>query len=132
MGTRSNTIVIDDGKPLVNMYRQFDGYPAGHGAELAGFLSGILVVNGLGLRGRRVVANGGGCLAAQMVAHFKTEPGGIYLAELEQQDNDYTYRVSVNTYEPDKGISIEVLEGGDQVFSGSVGQFVEFCEQVEA
>ena len=39
MGTRSLTFVYEGEKPIVNMYRQFDGYPSGHGAELAEFLN---------------------------------------------------------------------------------------------
>jgi len=37
MGTRSLTYVYDNKEPLVCMYRQFDGYPSGHGKELAEF-----------------------------------------------------------------------------------------------
>ena len=44
MGTRSLTFVYEDNKPIVNMYRQFDGYPEGHGQELADFLlSGAVI-----------------------------------------------------------------------------------------
>ena len=39
MGTRSLTFVYDEDTPLINMYRQYDGYPSGHGAELADFLN---------------------------------------------------------------------------------------------
>ena len=38
MGTRSLTFVYDGDKPIINMYRQFDGYLEGHGLELAEFL----------------------------------------------------------------------------------------------
>ena len=57
MGTRSLTRVIetykDDRtqkqvkKQLINMYRQYDGYPSGMGADLVEFLDGSKVVNGL-------------------------------------------------------------------------------------
>jgi hypothetical protein len=48
MGTRSLTHVIesykDNGKKkkqtLLTMYRQYDGYPRGHGADLVEFLEG--------------------------------------------------------------------------------------------
>ena len=44
MGTRSLTFVYEDKTPILNMYRQFDGYPSGHGQELADFLlSGKMV-----------------------------------------------------------------------------------------
>ena len=40
MGTRSLTFVYNDNKkPIINLYRQYDGYPSGHGAELAEFLA---------------------------------------------------------------------------------------------
>ena len=35
MGTRSLTVIQSNGKEFFNMYRQFDGYPEGHGMELA-------------------------------------------------------------------------------------------------
>ena len=79
MGTRCLTFVTnDEGLPIICMYRQMDGYPKGHGVDLAKFLAPIKVVNGLGLN-NETVANGAGCLAAQIVAHFKDGPGGIYL-----------------------------------------------------
>jgi len=72
MGTRSLTFVYQKygqvQKPVVNMYRQFDGYPRGHGAELAEFLNGGRLVNGL-IETKTVdeaVYNGMGCLAASM------------------------------------------------------------------
>jgi hypothetical protein len=62
------------------MYRQYDGYPEGHGVDLAEFLDDFNVVNGLGANTYpKKTANGCGCLAAQLVQHFKDGPGGIYL-----------------------------------------------------
>ena len=70
MGTRALTFVYDGSTPIVNMYRQYDGYPAGHGLELAQFLTRGQLVNGL--TGNDTVSfNGMGCLAAAMVANFK-------------------------------------------------------------
>ena len=65
MGTRCLTIIHDEAVPLISMRRQFDGYLSGHGIELATFLLDMKIVNGLGLERKRV-ANGAGCLAAQM------------------------------------------------------------------
>lgn len=50
MGTRSLTFVHDGdaAKPLTCMYRQYDGYPSGHGLELQQFLAPFKVVNGIG------------------------------------------------------------------------------------
>jgi len=94
MGTRSLTIFEDNhsGQEIVVMYRQFDGYPEGHGTELANFLLGMKVTNGIG---GPLTANGMGCLAAQVVSHFKHEHGigNIYLYPAETRDvwEEYTY-----------------------------------------
>ena len=116
MGTRSLTRVIKrqsgldfaEGhkhpeKACVNMYRHYDGYPKGHGIELAEFLRDFRVVNGLGSKDEAKIANGYGCLAAFMVAHFKKESGQIYLYECnDDQDSwqDYTYTVYPKDGEP--------------------------------
>lgn len=73
MGTRSLTIIRDEnGSDVLTLYRQFDGYPEGHGKALATFLAPFTVVNGIGsYEGKVRQANGAGCLAAQVVAHFK-------------------------------------------------------------
>ena len=95
-------------KACVNMYRHYDGYPKGHGIELAEFLRDFSVVNGLGDSAaydpdKVKIANGYGCLAAQIIAHFKTIPGNIYLYECDDdQDSwqNYTYTVYPKDGEP--------------------------------
>lgn len=94
MGTRSTTKVMVDGELIVNMYRQYDGYLAGHGVELFNFLDGMKIVNGMSGNDGPKFANGGGCLAAQLVAHFKKEPGGIYLFGPDQEEG-YDYVIEV-------------------------------------
>jgi hypothetical protein len=114
MSTRSLTHIheIVPGKspktPLLTFYRQSDGYPSGHGAELAEFLDGFTIVNGLGGQSGKI-ANGVGCLAAQLIAHFKTEPGHIYIypAGSKNCDEEYTYRVRAAVGQP---IILEVYE----------------------
>ena len=99
MGTRSNTFVKDeDGKIICNMYRQYDGYLSGHGADLLSKFGEIKIINGIEM-GQTVGthANGMGCFSAQMVAYFKQKIGGIYLFGHDgkvTQDNDYTYEIS--------------------------------------
>jgi len=82
MGTRSLTTFIDDHtkEEIVVMYRQYDGYPEGHGRDLVNFLNGMTVVNGIP-GGKRIsqLANGVSCLAAQIVSHFKKGVGDFYL-----------------------------------------------------
>lgn len=98
MGTRSLTRVFDDDQQLINMYRQMDGYPKGHGKELFNFLDGLTLVNGFSLTDPGRVANGAGDLAAQLVAHFKHGVGGIYLEPVGAQEcgQEYEYHIHVS------------------------------------
>lgn len=104
MGTRSLTYFIDPNhadEPAACVYRQMDGYPSGHGRELAEFLAPITVVNGYGTGDAAGThANGPGCLAAQVVAHFKNDQGigGIYLEPTTRTAKweDYIYKVFAN------------------------------------
>lgn len=108
MGTRSLTRVIetwrgDDEKEkkelLVTMYRQYDGYPSGHGSELANFIKSGRVVNGIPMGDTGKVFNGASCFAAQMISHFKGEKaGGIYIYSNSTKDagQDYEYHVFVD------------------------------------
>ena len=128
MGTRCLTIIHDNGVPLISMNRQFDGYLSGHGSDLADFLDDITMVNGLPPE-TEGVANGAGCLAAQMIAHFKTEPGGIYIVptpetEENMEDIDFIYNVIVNGLT----ITIEAI-GGDDDFNGTVEEFIAYCNK---
>ena len=147
MGTRSLTFVYSESKrgeraePIMNMYRQFDGYPSGHGAELAEFLSGGKIVNGLRLGKEGNFFNGMGDLAAQLVANFKKESGGFYLYPVTAKDcgQDYEYHI-LNI---DGEFKIEVYYCGcnifgisgdyesEVVFSGSLPEFVDFCNVAE-
>jgi len=140
MGTRSLTFVYEKygqvQKPVVNMYRQFDGYPEGHGAELAEFLSSGTMVNGLGVGSKTLQFNGMGCLAAQMVAHFKQTPGGFYIHPVDVTDcgQDYEYHI----YDSGKGLYVEVYNCGcnffgvsgdthENIFKGNLKEFTKFC-----
>ena len=104
MGTRSLTYVYEGKKedwvlPFVCMYRQFDGYPSGHGAQLSYFLMSGKIVNGIPA-GEGKFFNGMGCLAAQLVANFKDGAGGIYLypARLKQDCwQEYEYHIWEDT-----------------------------------
>lgn len=129
MGTRSLTFIHDgdNAKPFVCMYRQYDGYPSGHGLELQQFLKPIRMVNGLGSDSEHV-ANGAGCLAAQMVAHFKDGPGGIYLYAPTSKDcwQEYEYHVHAS----EVGIKVKCFAVGSRkelLFEGDVDAFGEFC-----
>jgi len=120
MGTRSLTFVYEENKPIINMYRQFDGYPEGHGQELADFLLSGKLVNGFS-ETQTVQFNGMGCLAAQMIANFKKSVGGFYIYPIESNScwQDYEYHVYEETV---------VVKNPDQViFDGTWEEFKAFC-----
>jgi hypothetical protein len=141
MGTRSLTFVYDGETPLINMYRQFDGYPTGHGAELAEFLAPFTMVNGLQPGDQRKTANGMGCLAAQLIAHFKDGAGGFYIHPVTDTEcgQDYEYHV----YQDTEGLRVRITDRGfnmfgltmsdknEALFDGTVEAFVEFCTEKE-
>jgi hypothetical protein len=139
MGTRSLTFVHDEsGEKIINMYRQYDGYPSGHGAELAEFLSGGKIVNGLQFGEEGKFFNGMGDLAAQLVVNFKQESGGFYLYPVTAEDcgQDYEYHISF-----DGVLIIKVFNCGcnffgmtqdetyEPIFEGNLAQFTEFCKE---
>jgi hypothetical protein len=154
MGTRSLTFVYDGEEPIINMYRQYDGYPTGHGAELAEFLAPFHMVNGLGFDETRKVANGMGCLAAQLVANFKDGAGQFYLYPTSAVDcgQDYEYHIfdNVLTFLDEDGIERRTTElriaitnrgcnffglttsdKNESIFEGNLAEFTEFCKEKE-
>jgi hypothetical protein len=150
MGTRSLTFVYDsafnegdESEAIINLYRQYDGYPSGHGAELAEFLAGFEMVNGIpvGEPAEKKYANGMPCLAAQMVAHFKDGAGQFYLYPTSAKEcgQDYEYHV----YSKDSKFHVAVRDRGcnmfgltmsdtnDVLFNGGLGDFMRFCTDEE-
>ena len=132
MGTRSLTTVIQTGKwdgknykhKLITMYRQYDGYPSGMGKDLAEFLNGGKLVNGISLMNgdTSLVFNGAGCLAAQLVAHFKDGAGGFYLYKPGATNcgEEYRYEVIVDE-DINKPILLKVIEIG---YLNAIGDYV--------
>jgi len=143
MGTRSLTFVYDEQDIIINMYRQYDGYPSGHGLELAEFLAGFdAITNGLQVGETRKVANGMGCLAAQLVSNFKGDgPGQFYLYPATATDcgQDYEYHV----YQDAQGLRVRITDRGcnmfgltmsdknEAIFDGTVMEFFDFCTEKE-
>ena len=140
MGTRSLTRVIPRQEGLsfnkghekgelayVNMYRHFDGYPEGHGLDLAHFIKDIKIINGVGEDARLGAhANGAGCLAAQMVKHFKEEVGYI---NLYPTDNDGGWEDYIYTIFPKEGepcfISIYQVYKDKCIFVGTAEDLIQ-------
>jgi hypothetical protein len=105
------------------MYRQYDGYPSGHGQELAEFITGGKVVNGLGVDNKEKVFNGAGCFAAQMISHFKGDSaGGFYIYSNSAKDvgEEYEYHVLVDF--DTKQITLKCYEVGFMKKDGKYSQ----------
>jgi hypothetical protein len=135
MGTRSLTVFQEFDKEIVVMYRQFDGYPEGHGMDLAEFLAGGKMVNGLSLGDNSQQFNGMGCLAAQVIAHFKEEAGGFYLHKAGTRDagEEYIYVVKGKTGE-EPSIEVWDVPYNDQrkmLHAGTASEVLEWCKTGE-
>lgn len=133
MGTRSLTFITEnEATPIICMYRQFDGYPSGHGQELYDFLKDIKIVNGIDDETGRI-ANGAGCLAAQIVAYFKTGPDNFYLYRPNKNmdcfqgyeywiDATANHEIMIRVFSPKFGKA-------NLLFSGSLSKFGEWIEK---
>lgn len=140
MGTRSLTVIrerwepSDDPTDLVAIYRQYDGYPEGHGRDLADFLNGLTVVNGIGRETGRI-ANGPGCFAAQLIQTLKESHGvgGIYIQTNNRDCGaEYVYTIDVSYA---GGIVVTVESGygdeWDHDFTGTPEKFEAFVGEAE-
>ena len=118
MGTRSLTAFIIKGREeieIATMYRQFDGDPKWHGVELAELISG-----------EEKLYNGIGCIAAQVIAHFKPIRSGIYLEPPGARGlgEEYLYKVYTN----DKGKLMMLCYEVDKektIFIGTPEKFIQ-------
>lgn len=150
MGTRSTTKVYEfEGemtpalmrklKPLLAIYRQFDGYPEGHGADLADFFKGMTIVNGIGM-GETIGthANGAGCFAAQLVKQLKETIGNIYIVSSKNDNEEYNYHIylrardrgSFGTKPCESLIWVRVANyAGRKIFSGPRDEYVEWIKK---
>ena len=113
MGTRSLTFTYDStGGTIFCLYRQFDGYPEGHGSDLAEILN-------------NTDNNGMECLSASIVAKLKTGAYNTYIYPSETDDAGQEYEYHV--YE-DK-VEIRGYPFSDRViFSGTYAELQAFCK----
>jgi hypothetical protein len=147
MGTRSLTHFIERYKEvskdkrrkpkvkdteIVVMYRQYDGYPSGHGIQLAEFLSKGRLVNGISATENELVFNGMGCLTAQVVANFKEGAGNIYLHTAGTKDCWEEYDYYVIGDDETKELTLKCVGyGGKVLFEGTPKEFIEQLEEIE-
>lgn len=135
MGTRSTTTIYDGEKPIVTIYRQYDGYPACHGQALADFLGGKELVNGFGGDSGAKQFNGAGDLAMRLITHLKggdaDDIGSFYIVPPDQAGGeDYHYDVIVGPAGTEP--HVKVLSFGDFVAEGPVTQIVELATATES
>ena len=78
---------------------------------IAEFLKDFRIVNGLRVGDKTRVANGAECLAAQLVAHFKTEPGNYYLQQFKNEIGHFGEEFIYNIYViDDKHLVVSVYD----------------------
>ena len=78
------------------VYNHYDGHPERLGVTLASYLKDYDIRNGIPNEYQGPIANGIGCLAAQLVSYLKDEPGSIYLQPPRNIDfEDYVYYIWV-------------------------------------
>lgn len=140
MGTRSTMKFIRKGNnkltPLVSIYRQYDGYVDGVGHELAKWLLDKNIVNGFGISADRTkLANGFGCLIAQYIRDFKTEPGYLYITDMDNKE-EYNYEVIFDDDKYFRGIHnvddlITIKVDSHPNFEGNPSELLSFKESEE-
>ena len=109
----------------VQIYNHYDSYPEGLGVDLAKFMCDFRVVNGLGSDLPDKIANGMGCLAAQLVVDMKDGPGSVYVESPDSLRSwiDYTYYIWVAD---NKGIWISIFDYDDKcIFVGKPEKLIE-------
>jgi hypothetical protein len=145
MGTRSTTHVYEIDIPLgashtkvalkkhkpikvLTLYRQFDGYPSGHGQDLVDFMKNMTIVNGFGLDDKAGThANGVGCFAAQLVKYLKDGIGGVYITRPKAERQQYNYHIYVQG-DP-QPIIVRVEDGrGKEMFNGTRAEFANWVK----
>lgn len=95
MSTHATIVIKDHNRTLVSFYQHSDGYLESLGKDIAHFLDGMVVVNGI-TNTTKKTANGMGCLAAQLCSYLKHEVGGLYIIPECHRVEDYSYIIGYN------------------------------------
>ena len=106
----------------IQIYNHYNGHPEGLGVTLAEYLQDFKIVNGLPMRTDKM-ANGLGCLSAQVVSYLKDEPGSVYLHKpSEMQWEDYEYFIWCKE---GHGVWISILDyDGNCIFVGKPDKLI--------
>ena len=90
------------------LYQHWDGDFEGVGRTLVKFLTGMTFSDwNISEEGRKV-ANGAGCLFAQIIALFKKGPRGAYIIPPVDTDERYKYYVDVIDGNPWEGVKSQI------------------------
>ena len=130
MGTRSLTRIKDeDGNTLVTIYKQYDGSFDSYGVDLAEFIEKFTVVNGIPLGDERLLANGAGCLAAQIISEFKEGAGGYYIYTNNASDcgEEYVYTIAVYAHS-NVNLTAEDCYDSSLNISGTPEEFIKLVK----
>jgi hypothetical protein len=125
MATRSLTKILNNNQLVLTYTKHWDGYPEGYGKDLATFLQAFKGVNGLNSDQPKKVYNGIGCLAAQIVAHFKDGPGDIYI----EPGSDYEFCYTVNFKSISEPLEFTCQEDDEVLFKGSPQDFLVYLNE---
>ena len=133
MGTRSLTHVKDEeGKTLCTIYRQFDGYPSGHGQDIFKALGARKLVNGYSDATKEI--NGMGDVASMLIASIKNpnEAGNVSLRTPDATDcwEEYVYTL----YQKHGQIFLKcqtTYNKGELLYDGVLSEFGDYKEPDE-
>lgn len=117
MGTNSLTYVICDEKPVVCMYRHYDGYLKVHGQEICEFLKSDQLIGSAETKNCFI-----GEIAAKLICFFKNKypNGDVHLDACDSiQEEEFVYIISYN--------HIIVKNCGKEIFKGTFAEFYIRC-----
>lgn len=99
MATRASIIMKEEGKPMLAIFKHWDGYPNGLGKQLKDIIEGGKITNGLGSNSKLgQVFNGAGCLFASIISILKEAPGDVYITNLDKvgkSGEEFIYEIDV-------------------------------------
>ena len=110
------------------IYQEYDGHIGGVGKKLVEFLNKIKLTNSIPF-GVDIsnIANGAGCLFAQMISYFKIGIGGCYIIPSENyKEEEYNYYVDINF---DLTINIIIKHGNNIMYQGNINTALQFLEK---
>lgn len=124
MSTHATVYIREDNEPLCCLYIHYDGYPEGAGLDIARFLQGEKVVNGISLGSDRHVFNGMGDLAVRLITYLKGDPhraGNLYLEPADFYPEEFSYHIRV----VDDTLLLEAFGPDGPIFSGTPKEFID-------